>query len=208
MRRYPALPNFCHLKRSTQRGSFPIFNDENAEVFSLALSATVPPSLSFDSTPQRLDAVTSSGIAALSAILLAANPLRPACVPSKDYWNDECSDQRRRYLEARHSGDPDLISEAHNSFRKSVRRAKREYKRSKLDNVSSILEAHKVIAWRKLSSRFAPPPQFNFKVSRIAPQPSVQTYSFELSLPAQLVNQIYPRILPPARCVRSPHLSL
>ncbi|KAI0991522.1 hypothetical protein K3495_g16665, partial [Podosphaera aphanis] len=61
--------------RRHQTLKLPKFNDENAEVFRLALSATAPPSLSFeDPTPQRLDAVTTSGIAALSAILLAANP--------------------------------------------------------------------------------------------------------------------------------------
>lgn len=136
----------------------PKFNDENAEIFLLALSATALPTIPFeDPSPQRLDAVTSSGIAALSAILLAANPPWPACVPCKDYWNHECSDQRRRYLEARHTGDQDLINEAHNNLRKCVRRAKREHKRSKLDNVFSILEAHKVVGWRKLSSRFGPP---------------------------------------------------
>ncbi|KAI0994782.1 hypothetical protein K3495_g13400 [Podosphaera aphanis] len=141
---HETISGFVQLLSSQRRHAtrkLPKFNDENAEVFSLALSGTAPPSLSFGPNPQRLDAATSSGIAALSAILLAANPPRPACVPCKDYWNDECSDQRRRYLEARHSGDPDLISE-----------------RSKLDNVSSILEAHKVVGWWKLSSRFAPPP--------------------------------------------------
>ena len=137
----------------------PRFNDENAEVFRLALFATAPPTLPFeDPSPQRLDAVTSSGIAALSATLLAANPPRPTCVPCEDYWNHKCSDQRRRYLEARHSGDQDLISEAHKNFRKSIRQAKREHKRLKLDNVSSTLEAHKVVGWRKSSSRFGPAP--------------------------------------------------
>ncbi|KAI0998047.1 hypothetical protein K3495_g10142 [Podosphaera aphanis] len=120
----------------------PKFNDENAEV----------------PTPQLLDTVTASGVAALSACLLSANPPRPACVPCKDYWNHECSDKRRRYLEARRNGDQSLIIEAHQNFRKSVRRAKREHKRSRLDKVSSILEAHKVVGWRKLFSFCGPPP--------------------------------------------------
>ncbi|KAI0998058.1 hypothetical protein K3495_g10131 [Podosphaera aphanis] len=99
---------------------FPKFNGENAEVFRQALSATAPPNLSVEvPTPQLLDAVTASGIAALSACLLTANLPRPACVPCKDYWNQECSDQWRRYLEARRNGDQSLISEAHKNFRKS-----------------------------------------------------------------------------------------
>ncbi|KAI1003170.1 hypothetical protein K3495_g5036 [Podosphaera aphanis] len=138
---------------------FSKFNGENVEVFRQALSATASPKLSVKvPTPQLLDAVTASGIAALSACLLTANPPRPTCVPCKDYWNQECSDQRRRYLEARRNDDEFLISEAHKNFQKSVRRAKRDHKRSRLDKVSSILEAHKVVGWRKLSSRFGPPP--------------------------------------------------
>ncbi|KAI1007881.1 hypothetical protein K3495_g353 [Podosphaera aphanis] len=87
------------------------FTAENAEIFNQALAASSP-ILPFDNpNPQLLDTVASLGIAALSAILLAANPPRPACVPYKDYWNLECSDQRRLYVEARNSGDPDRMSE-------------------------------------------------------------------------------------------------
>ncbi|KAI1004436.1 hypothetical protein K3495_g3776 [Podosphaera aphanis] len=135
------------------------FNSENSEVFRRALTATAPPSLpSRDLTPQLLDAIISSSIATLSTILLTANPPRPICVPYKDYWNYECSDLRRRYLEARHSGDLNLVNKAYHNFRKAIRRAKREHKRSELDNVTSILESYKVVGWRKLSSRFGPPP--------------------------------------------------
>ncbi|KAI0992600.1 hypothetical protein K3495_g15585, partial [Podosphaera aphanis] len=125
------------------------FTAENTEIFNQALIATPPPVLPLDNpNPQLLDAVASSGVAALSAILLAANPPRPPCVPCKDYWNLECSDQCRLYIEARNSGDPDRISEAHRNFRGTVGRTKREYMRSKLDTVSSVLEAHKVVGWR------------------------------------------------------------
>lgn len=159
---HETIAGFVQLSPSQRRHpplKLPNFNSENAEVFRQALSATAPPCFPLeDPSPQLLDTVTTSGIATLSAILLSANPPRPACVPCKDYWNHECSDYRRQYLESRHSGDQDLISVAHKNFRKAVRRAKREHMRAKFDNVSSIMEAHRVVGWRKLASRFGPPP--------------------------------------------------
>ncbi|KAI1006675.1 hypothetical protein K3495_g1537 [Podosphaera aphanis] len=131
---HETIPGFVQLSPSHRRHltpKLPKLNSENAEVFRLALSATAPPSLPFeDPSLQLLDSVTTSGIATLSEILLSSNPLRPACVPCKDYWNHECSDYRHQYLESRHSGDQDLIGVAHKNFRKAVRRAKREHKRS------------------------------------------------------------------------------
>ncbi|KAI0999069.1 hypothetical protein K3495_g9129 [Podosphaera aphanis] len=151
--------NLSSAQRRHPSMRIPKFTAENTEIFNQALIATPPPVLPLDNpNPQLLDAVASSGVAALSAILLAANPLRPPCVPCKDYWNLECSDQRRLYVEARNSGDPDRINEAHRNFRRTVRRTKREYMRSKLDSVSSVLEAHKVVGWRRFASRFGPPP--------------------------------------------------
>ncbi|KAI0996826.1 hypothetical protein K3495_g11357 [Podosphaera aphanis] len=191
---HETIAGFVQLSPSQRRHpplKLPNFNSENAEVFRQALSATSPPSFPLeDPSPQLLDTVTTSGIATLSAILLSANPPRPACVPCKDYWNHECSDYRRQYLESRHSGDQDLISVAHNNFRKAVRRAKREHMRAKLDHVSSIMEAHKVVGWRKLASRFGPPPIifqgvtystpteradifFRTKLARVTSQPDV-----------------------------------
>ncbi|KAI0997124.1 hypothetical protein K3495_g11064 [Podosphaera aphanis] len=98
------------------------------------------------------------------------------------------------YVNARNSGDTDLISEAHRIFRKTIKRAKREHKRSKLDSVSSIMEAHKVIGWRKFSSRFGSPPIqfqgvtystpteradifFRTKLARLIREPDVSTYA-------------------------------
>ena len=73
----------------------PKFDADTSEIFRQALTTTAPPSLHFEEpTSQLIDAVTSSGIPTLSAILLTANPPRPACVPCKDYWSQECSDQR------------------------------------------------------------------------------------------------------------------
>ncbi|KAI1000702.1 hypothetical protein K3495_g7492 [Podosphaera aphanis] len=158
------------LQRHYHLIKLPRFNSENSEVFRQALNATAPPGLpSGDLTPQLLGAITSSGVATLSAILLAANPPRPICVQCKDYWSHECSDLRHRYLEARHNGDLNLIDEAHHNFRKAIRRTKREHKRSELDNVTSILEAHKVVGWRKLSSRFGPPPIYFQDVTYCTP---------------------------------------
>ncbi|KAI0993644.1 hypothetical protein K3495_g14540 [Podosphaera aphanis] len=120
---HEAISGLVHLSPVQRRflsTKLPKFNVESTEIFSQALIATAPPSLPFEEpTSQLIDAVASSGIAAL--------------------------------------GDPHLISEAHQTFRKTVKRAKREHKRLKLDSVSSIMEAHKVVGWRKFSSRFGPP---------------------------------------------------
>ncbi|KAI1004129.1 hypothetical protein K3495_g4078 [Podosphaera aphanis] len=205
---HETISGFVQLSSSRRHPTLklPKFNNKTSEVFRLALSATAPPSLSFeDPNPQRLDAATSSGIAALSAILLAANPPRPACVPCKDYWNRDCSDQRRQYLEARHSGDQDLIREAYNNFWKSVRRAKREHKRSKLDNVSSILEAHKVVGWRKLSSRFGPPPIHFQGVTYSTPTERADIF-FRTKLAREIGQPDTPRNTPtcPLRAIPAP----
>ena len=121
----------------------PKFNIEKTEIFRQPLIFAAPPSLSFrDLTPQLLDSVTSLGVASLSVILLAVNPPRPVYIPCKDFWNEEFFKNRCRCLKARHSHDLDLTAEARKRFRKSVRRVKLEYKRSKLDSVSSVQEAH------------------------------------------------------------------
>lgn len=173
----------------------PKFDADTSEIFRQALTATAPPSLHFEEpTSPLIDAVTSSGISTLSAILLTSNPPRPACVLCKDYWSQECSDQRRRYADARRSGDPYLISKAHRSFRKTIKRAKREHKRAILDSVSSITEAHKVVGWQKFSSCFGPPPIqykgvthstpteradifFRTKLARVSRDPDISMYS-------------------------------
>ncbi|KAI1006009.1 hypothetical protein K3495_g2207 [Podosphaera aphanis] len=125
---HETISGLVHLSSAQRRypsTRLPKLTPENTEVFRQALIATTPPVLpSEDPTPQLLDSAASSGIAALSAILLSANPPRPACAPCIDYWNQECSDQRRWYVNARNSGDPDLISEVHPNFRKTVKRTK------------------------------------------------------------------------------------
>ncbi|KAI0992454.1 hypothetical protein K3495_g15731 [Podosphaera aphanis] len=128
------LVHLSPVQRRFPSMKLPKFNTETTEIFCQALTATAPPSLPFQEPSSLLiDAAASLGTAVLSAILLTANPPRPAYVPCKDYWNQECSDHRRRYINARNSGYPHLISEAHQSLRKTVKRAKREHKRSKLD---------------------------------------------------------------------------
>ncbi|KAI0995244.1 hypothetical protein K3495_g12939 [Podosphaera aphanis] len=119
---HETISGLVHLSSAQRRypsTRLPKLTPENTEVFRQALIATTPVLSSEDPTPQLLDSAASSGIAALSA-----NPPRPACAPCKDYWNQECSDQRRRYVNARNSGDPDLISKAHRNFRKTVKRTK------------------------------------------------------------------------------------
>lgn len=91
----------------------------------------------------------------IHSALLAACPRANNKQKGTAWWNNECKEAARKYRLARRIGH---FEHEKRELRNAVRRAKKEYWKSRMEKLESLRDVYKIVKWHNTAPRFHTPP--------------------------------------------------
>ena len=111
---------------------------------------------------------------AISGALRAACPRSRKQSSGRRWWTEVCSEAHRNFCQIRRQGLHAV--NACRKFAKTVKNAKRDYWRNKIDQVASLTEAYKITRWHKKQTVSPMPPLVGPHGPVATPEAKAQTF--------------------------------